>query len=105
MSRHSVKVLASTILRWRSVLLCIKRPDKVTGFATTFSGHQARELGGTYPTTTPDKRPALTLRHSEHAHLPSNIEKLTLPILGSMFPFWIPTGDLVCQLEPTKYIG
>ena len=20
-----------------------------------------------------------------------------------MFPFWIPTGDLVCQLETTKY--
>jgi hypothetical protein len=48
-----------------------------------------------------------TLRHSEHhdAHLLSNIEKLTLPILGSMFPFWIPTGYLVCQLETTKYIG
>jgi hypothetical protein len=30
------------------------------------------------------------LRHYEHAHLPSNIEKLTLPILGSMLPF--PTG-------------
>jgi hypothetical protein len=46
-----------------------------------------------------------TLRHSEHAHLLSNIEKLTLPIWGSMFPFWIPTGDLACQLETTKYIG
>jgi hypothetical protein len=43
------------------------------------------------------------LRHSEHAHLLSNIEKLTLPILGSMFPFWIPTGDLVCQLEATNW--
>ena len=32
------------------------------------------------------------MRHSEHAHLLSNIEKLPLPILGSMFPFWNPTG-------------
>jgi hypothetical protein len=32
------------------------------------------------------------LRHNEHAHLLSNIEKLPLPILGSMFPFWNPTG-------------
>ena len=45
---------------------------------------------------------ALALRHSEHAHLLSDIEKLTLPILGSMFPFWSPTGDLVCQLEATS---
>ena len=33
----------------------------------------------------------------------SNIDKLTLPIWGSitgmMLPFWSPTGDLVCQLE------
>ncbi len=43
-----------------------------------------------------------TLRHSEHAHLLSNIEKPALPNLGSMFPFWIPTGDLVCQLEATS---
>lgn len=28
----------------------------------------------------------------------SNIEKLPLPILGSMLPFWNPTGDLVRQL-------
>ena len=42
------------------------------------------------------------MRHSEHAHLLSNIEKLTLPILGSLFPFWSPTGDLVCRLEPTS---
>ncbi len=42
------------------------------------------------------------LRHSEHARLLSNIEKLALPILGSMLPFWIPTGDLVCQLEATS---
>ncbi len=44
------------------------------------------------------------LRHSEHAHLLSDIEKLTLPtgILGSLFPFWSPTGDLVCQLEATS---
>jgi hypothetical protein len=32
----------------------------------------------------------------------SDIEKLTLPILGSLFPFWSPTGDLVCQLEATS---
>jgi hypothetical protein len=32
----------------------------------------------------------------------SNIEKLALPILCSMLPFWIPTGDLVCQLEATS---
>jgi hypothetical protein len=42
------------------------------------------------------------LRHSEHAHLLSDIEKLTLPILGSLFPFGSPTGDLVCRLEPTS---
>ncbi len=42
------------------------------------------------------------LRHSEHAHLLSDIEKLTLPILGSLFPFWSPTEDLVCRLEPTS---
>ena len=42
------------------------------------------------------------LRHSEHAHLLSDIEKLTLPILGTMFPFWSPTEDLVCQLEATS---
>ena len=41
------------------------------------------------------------LRHYEHAHLLSNIEKPQLPILGSMFPFWNPTADLICQyLEP-----
>ena len=45
------------------------------------------------------------LRHSEHAHLLSDIEKLTLPILGSVFPFWSPTGDLVCRLEPTSRKG
>ncbi len=28
------------------------------------------------------------MRHYEHAHLLSNIEKLPLPIWGSMFPFW-----------------
>ncbi len=32
------------------------------------------------------------MRHHELAHLLSNIEKLPLPILGSMFPFWNPTG-------------
>ncbi len=32
------------------------------------------------------------MRHYEHAYLLSNIEKLPLPILGSMFPFWNPTG-------------
>ena len=37
-------------------------------------------------------RPSDTLRHYEHAHLLSNIEKLPLPIWGSMFPFWNPTG-------------
>ncbi len=47
-------------------------------------------------------REVTPLRHSEHAHLLSDIEKLTLPILGSLFPFWIPTGDLVCQLEATS---
>ncbi len=36
----------------------------------------------------------------EHAHLVSDIEKL--PIWGSLFPFWSPTGDLVCQLETTS---
>jgi hypothetical protein len=33
------------------------------------------------------------------AYYPADIEKLTLcaqlPIWGSMFPFWSPTGDLV----------
>jgi hypothetical protein len=33
---------------------------------------------------------ACALRHSEHAHLLSNIEKLTLPILGSNVPFLDP---------------
>ncbi len=32
------------------------------------------------------------MRHYEQAHLLSNIEKLPLPIWGSMFPFWNPTG-------------
>ena len=41
------------------------------------------------------------MRHSEHAPLLSNIEKLTLPILGSVLPFWIPTGDFR-QLEATS---
>ena len=50
----------------------------------------------------PPSRFNATLRHSEHAHLLSDIEKLTLPILGSLFPFWSPTGDLVCRLEPTS---
>ena len=49
-----------------------------------------------------DSRRLEPLRHSEHAHLLSDIEKLSLPILGSLFPFWIPTGDLVCQLEATS---
>ncbi len=44
----------------------------------------------------------VALRHSEHAHPLSDIEKPALPILGSMFPFWNPTGDLVCQLEATS---
>ena len=39
--------------------------------------------------------------HYEHAHLLSNVEKLILPILGSMLPFGPeslePTGDLVFQ--------
>jgi hypothetical protein len=38
------------------------------------------------------------LRHSEHAHLLSDIEKLTLPILGSLFPL---TGFL----EPNRRFG
>ncbi len=46
--------------------------------------------------------PIRALRYSEHAHLLSDIEKLTLPILGSLFPFWSPTGDSVCRLEPTS---
>ena len=46
-------------------------------------------------------RALLPLRHYEHVHLLSNIEKLPLPILG-MLPFWNPTGDLVHQLEPTS---
>jgi hypothetical protein len=59
------------------------------------SRHTCRRGGKGSPTPN-------ALRHSEHAHLLSDIEKLTLPILGSMFPFWIPTGDLVCQLEATS---
>jgi hypothetical protein len=27
---------------------------------------------------------------------------LHFPFLGSLFPFWSPTGDLVCRLEPTS---
>ena len=45
------------------------------------------------------------MRHSEHAHLLSNIEKLPLPILGSMFPFWNPTGvflQSVAHVEKDK---
>jgi hypothetical protein len=38
---------------------------------------------------------ASALRHYEHAHLLSNIAKLPLPILGSMFPFWNATGDFL----------
>ncbi len=57
--------------------------------------------------TDSDPGQSQTLRHSEHAHLLSDIaaaEKLTLPIWGSLFPFWTrsPTGDLVCQLETTS---
>ncbi len=47
--------------------------------------------------------------HSEHAHLLSDIERLPLPISGSLFPFWSPTGDLVrhwqCQLEATSTLA
>ena len=45
------------------------------------------------------------MRHYEHAHLLSNIEKLPLPILGSMFPFWSPTGvflQSVAHVEKDK---
>ena len=45
------------------------------------------------------------MRHSEHAHLLSNIEKFPLPILGSMFPFWNPTGvflQSVAHVEKDK---
>ena len=45
------------------------------------------------------------LRHYEQAHLLSNIEKLPLPILGSMFPFWSPTGvflQSVAHVEKDK---
>ncbi len=43
-----------------------------------------------------------SLRHSEHAHLLSNIEKLTLPIFGRMLPsrFWSPTGDWSVSWKP-----
>ncbi len=62
----------------------------------------ASEAGGCYSRQS-DSGPGQALRHSEHAaHLLSNIEKPALPILGSMFPFWIPTGDWVCQLEATS---
>jgi hypothetical protein len=48
------------------------------------------------------------LRHYEHAHLPvlSNIEKLPLPILGSMFPFWNrdPTGDFLQSVAHVEFI-
>ena len=50
-------------------------------------------------------RASRALRHSEHAHLLSNIEKLPLPILGSMFPFWNPTGvflQSVAHVEKDK---
>ena len=45
------------------------------------------------------------MRHHELAHLLSNIEKLPLPILGSMFPFWNPTGvflQSVAHVEKDK---
>jgi hypothetical protein len=38
----------------------------------------------------------ISLRHSEHAHLLSDIEKLTLPIWGRMFPF---------SVEPNRRFG
>ena len=63
-------------------------------------------VGGATPGRDTGKRSKVvaksSLRHSEHAHLLSDIEKLTLPILGSLFPFWSSTGDLVCRLEPTS---
>ena len=40
------------------------------------------------------------MRLYEHAHLLSNIEKLPLPILGSMFPFWNPTGVFPRSVHP-----
>ena len=69
------------------------------------SSHSARHLSGDWdvsPLRLAWRGPGLPLRHSEHAHLLSDIEKLTRPILGTMFPFWSPTEDLVCQLEATS---
>ena len=45
------------------------------------------------------------MRHYELAHLLSNIEKLPLPILGSMFPFWNPTGVFPRSVTPTRRKG
>ncbi len=45
------------------------------------------------------------MRHYEHAHLLSNIEKLPLPNWGSMFPFWNPTGGFFRSVAPTRRKG
>ena len=45
------------------------------------------------------------MRHYELAHLLSNIEKFPLPIWGSMFPFWNPTGVFPRSVTPTRRKG
>jgi hypothetical protein len=80
-------------------------PALVPTSCTARRGAGQNRNHGRLPTSTASAaRLTPPLRHSKHAHLLSNIEKLTLRILGSLFrvPFWIPTGDLVCQLETTK---
>jgi hypothetical protein len=42
---------------------------------------------------------------SSHTGLLSNIEKFPLPIWGSMFPFWNPTGVFPRSVTPTRRKG
>ncbi len=60
------------------------------------------------PFAQPTREPGpsrFVLRHPVLAHLLSNIGKLPLPILGSMLPFWNPTGAFPRSVTPTRRKG
>ena len=67
---------------------CPLEPAQFTGLASTGSCIPDFPIFGQIGAPFP-------LRHSEHAHLLSNIEKLTLPHLGQYVPF----------LEPNRRFG
>jgi hypothetical protein len=92
----------------RTLLHCVDGEPCASGPADAHNRHRPRSRD-TLPLRSHGPRlhvrPSDTLRHYEHAHLLSNIEKLPLPILGSMFPFWNPTGVFLRSVATTRRKG